>query len=102
MKGVDQLFRRGWSLDEDAEPSERVCPNVLLADLLLAVDPDLAPSGELGEVEPVPTTTELQVYAVVDGPLAIHPLSDARLSEQFRRPMLEHASPDRRLYHVAA
>jgi hypothetical protein len=39
---------------------------------------------------------------VVDGPLAVHPLSDARLFEQLCRSVLEHASPDRRLYHFAA
>lgn len=57
--------------------------------------------GEFRKVDPVAATTELQVYAIVDGPLTIHPLSDARLPEQFRRPMLEHASPNRRLYCVA-
>src|SRR5215212_3202977 len=34
VKGVDKLLSRGWSLDEDAEPSEWVGPDVLLADVL--------------------------------------------------------------------
>src|SRR5215218_9920549 len=185
VKGVDQLLRRRRSLDEDAEPAERVGPDVLLAnligdggptrpeeaiapghevagdllvlripveadpagirielcapakadlrrwsiqvaqaggrrpdvylpsrlqpggveildDLLLPVDPDLTSASKLGKVDPVAATTELQVYAVVDGPLVVHPLSDARLLEQFGRSVLEHPGPDRRLYHFAA
>ena len=59
----------------------------VLDHLLLAVDRDRPPAGELGEVDAVPAPVEAQLEAVVDEALAVQALGDAGLVEQVdRRP----------------
>src|SRR5919112_2973407 len=70
-------------------------------DLLLAIDHDVAP-GKIGEVDAVAAPAEAQLDPLVDGPLAVHPLSDARLPQESRRLVLEHTGTDRRLHLLAA
>ena len=50
----------------------------------------------------VPLAVELQVDAVVDDALAVHPLADAGFAQQLDRPLLEHARADPLLDVLAA
>ena len=69
----------------------------VLDHLLLAVDRDRPPAGELGEVDAVPAPVEAQLEAVVDEALAVQALAHAGLVEQVDRALLEHAGAHARL-----
>src|SRR5215217_5936751 len=77
-------------------------PDEVLHHLVLAVERDRPPAGQAAQVDPAPATAELQVYAVVDGPLLLHPVPDARPDQQIDRALLEHPRPDLRLQRFAA
>ena len=69
----------------------------VLDHLLLAVDGDRPPAGELGEVDAVPAPVEAQLEAVVDEALAVQALGDAGRVEQVDGRLLEHAGAHARL-----
>ena len=57
----------------------------VLDHLLLPVDGDRAPAGQLGEVDPVALAAEAQLDAVVEHALALQPVADAGVGEHARR-----------------
>ena len=63
----------------------------VLHDLLLPVDRDPAPVGELAERDPVALAVEAQLDPVVHEALALEALAHAHLLEQVHRSLLEHA-----------
>src|SRR5205823_11502465 len=64
----------------------------VLHHLLLAVDHD-PPPGQVDEVDPVAAASELEVDALVDQALAIHPLPGAAPAQELDRALLEDAGP---------
>jgi hypothetical protein len=66
----------------------------ILHDLRLAVDDDRVPVAQLRQRHVVTLAVELQVDAVVDDALAVHPLADTRFTQQLDSPLLEHAGAD--------
>src|SRR5215213_8292981 len=74
----------------------------VLDHLLLAVDHDLAPAGEVGEVDAVADPAEAQLDPVVDRPLPVHSLPHARLAQELRGGVLQHPGPDGGLDLLAA
>ena len=82
-------------------PASQARGDEVLDHLLLAVDGDRPPAGELGEVDAVPAPVEAQLEAVVDEALAVQALGDAGGVEQVDRRLLEHAGAHARLDVVA-
>jgi hypothetical protein len=72
----------------------------ILDDLGLAVDDDRLP-GQLVERDAMTLAVELELDAVVDDSLALHPLAHPRLGEQVGGSLLEDAGADPRLYILA-
>ncbi len=70
----------------------------VLDDLLLAVDRDPAPAGELVEGDVVVAALEAQVDAVMDEALLDHPISDPHLDHQVDGALFEHSGPHPLLY----
>ena len=66
-------------------------PDEILHQLLLPVDHDRAPAGQLGKVDAVPAPVEAQLDAAMDEPFAAHALSRAALLEDVHRALLQHA-----------
>ena len=59
----------------------------VLHHLVLAIDGHAAPAGELGEIDAVALALEAQLDAVMDEPLALHALADARSRSGGRAPI---------------
>ena len=100
--GVETVDAFGSRLEEDLSAGFEPGPDQVLDHFLLAVDRYRQPVGQVGEVDTVTAAVEAQFDPVVDGPLPLHPLTDADLLQQLGGAVLEHTCPDRRLQVFAA
>ncbi len=89
--GIDVL---DLALEVQRQPALDPRCDEILHDLGLPVDDDRAPVGELAQRDVVALAVELEVDAVVDDPLAVHPLAHAEIAQQVGRALLEHAGAD--------
>src|SRR5215210_5308554 len=92
----------GFGFEDDLSARLEPGGDEVFHHLVLAVDRDRASPGELEQVDAVALPVEPQLDAVVDHPLPLHPVADARLVQQVDRALLQHARPDPVLYVIAA
>ena len=90
--GLDVVDRRARDVEEQRPVGEPGRDEVL-DHLGLPVDHHRS-TGQRGEADPVPFPGHLQVDAVVDQTLPVHPIADTRRAEQVDRLLLEDAGPD--------
>ena len=65
-------------LEVQRQPGGQPRVDQVLDHLLLAVDRDRPPAGEIGQRDPVALAVEAQLDAVMHQPLAVHPLPERR------------------------
>ncbi len=73
----------------------------VLEHLVLGVDHHRPTAGQLGQVDPVQPALEREVDAVVDEPVAHHPVAHPGLAHQIDRALLQDPGLDRLLDRVA-
>ena len=95
-RSVDAGKRDVLGLEQDRPARRQPRRDQVFDHLLLAVDRDRPPAGQLAELDPVALTCELEVNAVMDQPFALQPLADARRVQQIDRALFEHARPQPR------
>ena len=98
---VEVVQRHVLDLEQERRAGVEPRGDEVLHDLGLPVDDDAAP-GQVGQRDPMALAVELELDAVVDDPLALHPLADARLDEEVGGALLEHAGADALLDVLAA
>ena len=76
--------------------------NEILHHLVLRVNGDRAPSGQLVHVDAVTHPIKTQLDAVMDQPLAAHALSHSRRVQQIHRALFEHTGADALLNILAS
>ena len=96
-----RVHRHVGDLEVQRQPGLQPRADQVLDDLLLAVDRDRAAAGQIAQRDPVALAAEPQLDAVVDQPLAVHPLAEPDLVHQVHRRLLEHARAHA-LLHVLA
>src|SRR5215210_159780 len=96
---VDVVQRDVVDLEEQRAAGVQPGRDQVLDHLLLAVDRDRPPLGELLEGDPVALAVEAELDALVDETLAVKPVGEAKLGEQIDCALLEDARPDP-LLHV--
>ena len=100
--GLDPVDLDGLGLPDD--PPARLDARLveILDDLVLPVERDRPPAGELLEVDPMVAARPAQLDAVVHGALGVHAIADAGLAQELRDVVLENACADGRLDRLAA
>jgi hypothetical protein len=91
MIGVDVDDAHVVRLEDDLAAGGEAGSDEILHDLVLAVDGDGAPAGELAQRDAVADAVELEVEPFVDEPFAIHALADTGVAQQVDRGLLEDA-----------
>ena len=76
--GLEVVHRDVGDLEVQRQPVVETRGDQVLDDLVLAVDHDAAAAGQLAQRDAVALAVEPQLDAVVDEPLALHALADAR------------------------
>jgi hypothetical protein len=99
---VDPLHRDRLGLEADLPAVAEPPCDEILHHLLLPVEGDRLPSGQLREVDPVARAEEPQLDPLVDETLALEPLADAGRLQQLDRAVLENPSTDALLDVLAA
>ena len=89
--GLEVVQRHVAGLELERQPRFQPRRDQVLDDLLLPVDDDAAPARQLGQRDPVEAVLEQQLDAVVDEPLAVHPVADAGRAQGVDGALLEHA-----------
>src|SRR5215212_345673 len=92
--GVDGVDAHVLDLEEQRTACVQARLDEVLDHLLLPVDRDRPPAGQLGERDAVAAALEAQLEALVDEPLAVQALADAGLGEDVDRALLEDAGTD--------
>ena len=88
-------------LEVQRQPGAEPRGDEVLDDLLLAVDRDALPAGQVREVDPVRAAGEPQLDALVHHPLAVQPLGHSHLAQQVDGALLQHPRAHPRLDVVA-
>src|SRR3954463_15566601 len=102
LRRVEVVHRGVLDLEEDLSTRGEPRRDQILDPLVLRIDHDRAPAGELGEVDAMRAAAEPKVDAFVNEPFAIHAAADAGLPQQLDRAVLEHAGADGGLDLLAA
>ncbi len=88
---LEVMHAHSFDLEVQRPPGLEARFDEIVDDLVLSVDGDRAPAGQVGHVDSVPRATEGEIDAVVPHALAREPPADADLAHQIDRPLLEHA-----------
>jgi hypothetical protein len=99
---LDPVERDAVDLEQERRARGEARLDQVLDDLRLAVDDDRLAVRQVAERDAVPLAVELELDPVVDDPLALQAIADARGDEEIGGALLEDARTDPRLDVLAA